>query len=61
MPERRRRRAEANPAEAAREPNGFGPTVFASLQPRLCLKLESRKGPVDLAAAGSGKNVPAGN
>jgi uncharacterized protein (TIGR03435 family) len=37
-----------NPAEAPRESNDSGATIFTALQEQLGLKLESRKGPLDL-------------
>ena len=37
------------------------PTIFAALQSQLGLRLESRKGPVDLLVVDSVEKVPAGN
>ena len=53
--------AEANPAEAPRDSNDSGPTIFTALQEQLGLKLESRKGPVDLLVVESVEKVPTKN
>ena len=50
-----------NPAEAPRASNDSGPTIFAALQEQLGLKLESRKGPVDLLVVESVEKVPIKN
>ena len=51
----------ANPAEAPRESNDSGPTIFAALQEQLGLKLESRKGPVDVLVVESVEKAPTKN
>ena len=50
-----------NPAEAPRDSNDSGPTIFTALQEQLGLGLESRKGPVDLLVVESVEKVPARN
>ena len=50
-----------NPAEAPGDSNDAGPTIFKALQEQLGLKLESRKGPVDLLVVESAEKTPAGN
>jgi uncharacterized protein (TIGR03435 family) len=50
-----------NPAEAPRDSNDSGPTIFTALQSQLGLKLESRKGPVDLLVVDSVKKMPTEN
>jgi len=50
-----------NPAEAPRDSNDSGPTIFTALQEQLGLKLESRKGPVDLLVVESVEKVPTKN
>jgi len=50
-----------NPAEAPRDSNDSGPTIFTALQEQLGLKLESRKGPVDLLVVGSVEKTPTEN
>ena len=53
--------AGGNPAEAPRDSNDSGPTIFTALQEQLGLKLESRKGPVDLLVVESVEKVPTKN
>ncbi len=50
-----------NPAEAPRDSNDSGPTIFTALQQQLGLKLESRKGPVDLRVVDSVEKMPTKN
>jgi uncharacterized protein (TIGR03435 family) len=50
-----------NPAEAPRDSNDSGPTIFTALQEQLGLKLESRKGPVDLLVVESVEKLPTKN
>jgi uncharacterized protein (TIGR03435 family) len=50
-----------NPAEAPRDSNDSGPTIFAALQEQLGLKLESRKGPVDVLVVESVEKAPTKN
>jgi len=50
----------AGPAERGQE-NGSGPTIFSALQDQLGLKLESRKGPVDLIVVDSIEKDPTEN
>ncbi len=50
-----------NPAEAPRDSNDSGPTIFTAIQEQLGLKLESRKGPVDLLVVDSVEKTPTGN
>jgi uncharacterized protein (TIGR03435 family) len=50
-----------NPAEAPRDSNDSAPTIFTALQEQLGLKLESRKGPVDLLVVESVEKAPAKN
>ena len=50
-----------NPAEAPRDSNDSGPTIFTALQEQLGLKLESRKGPVDLLVVDSVEKTPTEN
>jgi uncharacterized protein (TIGR03435 family) len=50
-----------NPAEAPRDSNDSGPTIFTALQEQLGLNLESRKGPVDLLVVESVEKVPTKN
>jgi uncharacterized protein (TIGR03435 family) len=50
-----------NPDEAPRDSNDSGPTIFTALQEQLGLKLESRKGPVDLLVVESVEKVPTKN
>jgi uncharacterized protein (TIGR03435 family) len=53
--------AGGNPAEAPRDSNDSGPTISAALQEQLGLKLESRRGPVELLVIESAEKVPARN
>jgi uncharacterized protein (TIGR03435 family) len=50
-----------NPAEAPRDSNDSGPTFFTALQEQLGLKLESRRGPVDLLVVESVEKAPTKN
>ena len=50
-----------NPAETPRDSNDSGPTIFTALQEQLGLKLESRRGPVDLLVVESVERVPTKN
>jgi uncharacterized protein (TIGR03435 family) len=50
-----------NPAEAPRDSNDSGPTIFTALQEQLGLKLESRRGPVDLLVVESVEKAPTKN
>jgi uncharacterized protein (TIGR03435 family) len=50
-----------NPAEAPRDSNDSGPTILTALQEQLGLKLESRKGPVDLLVVDRVEKMPAAN
>ena len=50
-----------NPAELPRDSNDSGPTIFTALQEQLGLKLESRKGPVDLLVVDSVEKMPTEN
>ncbi len=50
-----------NPAEAPRDSNDNGPGIFTALQSQLGLKLESRKGPVDLLVVDSVEKTPTEN
>ena len=50
-----------NPAEAPRDSGDSGATIFTALQEQLGLKLESRKGPVDLLIVDSVAKLPTGN
>jgi len=50
-----------NAAEAPRDSNDSGPTIFTALQEQLGLKLESRKGPVDLLVVDSVEKTPTEN
>ena len=50
-----------NPAEAPRDSNDSGPTIFTALQSQLGLKLESRKGPVELLVVDSVEKTPTRN
>jgi uncharacterized protein (TIGR03435 family) len=50
-----------NPAEAPRDSNDSGATIFTALQEQLGLKLESRKRPVDLLVVESVEKVPTKN
>ena len=50
-----------NPSEAPRESNDSGDTIFTALQEQLGLKLESRKGPVDLLVVESAEKAPTKN
>ncbi len=50
-----------NPAEAPGDSDDSGPTIFTALQEQLGLKLESRKGPVDLLVVDSVEKMPTGN
>ena len=49
------------PAEASRDSNDSGPTISTALQEQLGLKLESRRGPVDLLVVESVEKVPTKN
>ena len=51
----------SNPAEAPRDSNDSGPSIFTALQEQLGLKLESHKGPVDLLIVDSVAKLPTGN
>jgi uncharacterized protein (TIGR03435 family) len=53
--------AGGNPTEVPRDSNDSGPTIFTALQEQLGLKLESRKGPVDLLVVDSVEKMPTGN
>ena len=48
-------------AEAPRDSNDSGPSIFAALQERLGLKLESRKGPVDVWVVDRVEKAPTKN
>jgi uncharacterized protein (TIGR03435 family) len=50
-----------NPAEAPRESNDSGSTIFTALQGQLGLKLESRKGPVLLLVVDTVDKMPTRN
>jgi uncharacterized protein (TIGR03435 family) len=50
-----------NPAEAPHDSNDSGPTIFTALQEQLGLKLESRKGPVNLLVVDSVEKMPTKN
>jgi uncharacterized protein (TIGR03435 family) len=50
-----------DPAEVSRDSNDSGPGILAALQEQLGLKLESRKGPVDLLVIDSVEKMPARN
>ena len=50
-----------NPAEAPRDSNDTGPTIYTALQEQLGLKLTSRRGPVDLLVVDSVEKVPTKN
>lgn len=50
-----------NPAGASLDSNDSGPTIFAALQSQLGLKLESRKGLVDLLVVDSAEKMPTEN
>ncbi|HTP33752.1 MAG TPA: TIGR03435 family protein [Candidatus Acidoferrales bacterium] len=50
-----------NAAEAPRDSNESGPTIFIALQEHLGLKLESRRGPVDLLVVDSVEKAPTTN
>jgi uncharacterized protein (TIGR03435 family) len=50
-----------NPAEASPDSNDSGATIFTALQEQLGLKLESRKGPVDLLVVDSVEKMPTKN
>jgi uncharacterized protein (TIGR03435 family) len=50
-----------NPAEAPLDSNDSGPSIFTALQERLGLKLESRKGPMDLLVVESVEKAPTKN
>ena len=50
-----------NPAEAPRDSNDSGATIFTALQEQLGLKLESRKGPVELLVVESAEKAPTKN
>jgi uncharacterized protein (TIGR03435 family) len=50
-----------NPTEAPHDSNDSGPTIFTALQEQLGLKLESRKGPVDLLVVDSVEKMPTKN
>jgi uncharacterized protein (TIGR03435 family) len=50
-----------NPADAPRDSNDSGPGILRALQEQLGLKLESRKGPVDLLIVDSVEEMPVGN
>ena len=50
-----------NLAEAPRDSNDSGPAIFTALQQQLGLKLESRRGLVDLLVVESVEKVPARN
>ncbi len=50
-----------NPAEAPRDSNDSGPTLFTALQSQLGLKLESRKGPVERLVVDSVEKMPTRN
>jgi uncharacterized protein (TIGR03435 family) len=47
-----------NPANAPRDSNDSGPTIFTALQERFGLQLESRREPVDLFVVESVEKVP---
>jgi len=49
----------AGPVASASEPTG--PTIFTALQEQLGLKLEQRKGPVDLVVIDRAEKVPTEN
>ena len=48
-------------AETPRDMNDSGPTLFTDIQEQLGLKLESRKGPVDVLVVDSAEKTPTGN
>ncbi len=50
-----------NPADAPRDSYDSGPTIFTALQEQFGLKLESRRGPVDLLVVESVEKVPTKN
>lgn len=50
-----------NPAEAPRDSDDSGPTIFTALQEQLGLKLESRKRPLDLLVVDSVQRAPTRN
>jgi len=50
-----------NPADAPRNSDDSGSTIFTALQEQLGLKLESRRGPVDLLIVESVEKVPTRN
>jgi uncharacterized protein (TIGR03435 family) len=50
-----------NPAEAPGDSDDSGPTIFTALQSQLGLKLESRKGAVDLLIVDSVEKLPTEN
>jgi len=50
-----------SPAEAPRYANDSGPTIFTALEEQLGLKLESRKGPVDLLVVDHVEKMPNAN
>ena len=51
----------SNPAGAPRDSNDLGATIFTALQEQLGLKLEPRKGPVDLLVVESVEKAPTKN